>query len=75
MQIKKAKINKKRWYKSQKLGQLGIPNIKLYYIANQMTYIPDILSLPNNLTWTKLELQEVGRYTKTIIQQNNKHFF
>lgn len=60
---------RKIWrYNAQKIGRLGFLNI-----SNEIYCILDIISQPDNLIWTKLELQEINGYLENILlKQNNK---
>uniref|UniRef100_G1KYS4 Reverse transcriptase domain-containing protein n=1 Tax=Anolis carolinensis TaxID=28377 RepID=G1KYS4_ANOCA len=48
---KKNRLNKQIWYKPQKEGGLGLPNIKKYYEANQLRYVVEKMMDGEGLEW------------------------
>jgi len=71
---KKSRINKKLWYVSQKGGGLGIPNINMYYIANQMRYVPNMIYGLEKMTLGEVELGEKSDKDCFLFIQNKKCF-
>uniref|UniRef100_A0A803SUI6 Reverse transcriptase domain-containing protein n=1 Tax=Anolis carolinensis TaxID=28377 RepID=A0A803SUI6_ANOCA len=63
---KRARINKEKWYKIQKNGGLGIPNLKLYYMANQLRYIIEGIIGQEDLEWLEEESKDIDMKLENI---------
>ncbi|KAG8137322.1 hypothetical protein E2320_004570, partial [Naja naja] len=40
-------------------GGLGLPNVRNYWVANQLKVIPDIIAVTRDLIWRDIELKEL----------------
>ncbi|KAK9399565.1 hypothetical protein NXF25_012584 [Crotalus adamanteus] len=56
---KRARISKALWYEPLKKGGLGLPNVRNYWVANQLRMVPDIIAVNRDLLWSDIELKEL----------------